>query len=329
MESESSSWLTRAKFSQNTFTRSGSSKWDYQSIPVRDLRKESLSSETMAMDSGNCVQLSSACSVSEAKSMAGSTRKTGGKFGSKMEDSSPVSSDLVCSKSSLQHGSSGSSFSSLNEPNSKAFEFSFHPNLSTSTSGTMKLYSYAVWFASRKKKFDQMKRKSKPKQRSISPLPITILSDVFKEAKSNSKRFSTPPPCRNKPGKNALEKFSFSNNLSPLQQYSCVKGITKLRAKKETPWSRYFDNGVRVAAVETAEKWMVNLSELYFGARFASGAHSRLYHGMYKNQRVAVKIIRLPDEDEGGVMVARLEKQFNREATFLSHLCHRNVIKVL
>lgn len=338
MESESCSWVTRAKFSQRTYIRSGSSKWDYQSYRLWDLKKESLSSESMPMDSGSgsssasfraCsyVQLSSTSSVLEAEPLPSFTRKTDGKPGIKMEDSSLVSSDSVSSKSSLQHGSSNSSLSSINQSNSKTFEFSFHPNLST-TSDTMKLYSYAVWFASSKKKLDQTKRKSKPKLRSISPLPTTILSDVFKEAKSNSKRFSTPPPCRNKPDKSAPGKNNFSNELSPIQQYSSVKAITKLRAKKETPWARYFDNGVRVAAVETTEKWIVNLSELYFGARFASGAHSRLYHGMYKNQPVAVKIIRLPDDDESGVMAARLEKQFTREATFLSHLCHHNVIKL-
>ncbi|XP_020598392.1 serine/threonine-protein kinase HT1-like [Phalaenopsis equestris] len=193
----------------------------------------------------------------------------------------------------------------------------------------MKLYSYAVWLAYSKKKFDQMKRKSKPKQRCVSPLPTTTLSDVFKEAKSNSKRFSTPPPYRNKPHKNILGKTSTCNELNPLQKFRFVKGITKLRAKKETPWTRCLDNGgVKVTAVETTKSWIVNLSELYFGARFASGAHSRLYHGMYKNQPVAVKIIRLPDDDESGLMVARLQKQFTREATFLSHLRHPNVIKL-
>jgi serine/threonine protein kinase len=42
---------------------------------------------------------------------------------------------------------------------------------------------------------------------------------------------------------------------------------------------------------------------------------------------VAVKIIRVPDDDENGKLGAKLEKQFNREVTFLSRLHHPNVIK--
>ncbi|KAL0910546.1 hypothetical protein M5K25_021540 [Dendrobium thyrsiflorum] len=344
MENESCSWVTRAKFSQKTFIRSGSSRLpsfrlDCQSDRDLDLKKESSSSDSMPRDSGlgfsnaafmagSFVQLSNTSSVSEGKPLATSGRKTDGKSESKMKDSGLVSSDSIICKSSLQRGSSESSLTFMKESNLQTVGFSFHPNIGT-TVDTFKLYSFAVWFDSSRKKLAQMKRKSKPKQRSISPQPTTILSNVFKEARSHSRRFSTPPRSRNKQDNNVLRNYSPYNELSPLQQISFVKGITKLRAKKETPWARYFDNGVvRVTAVETTEKWTVNLSELYFGARFACGAHSRLYHGMYKNQPVAVKLIRLPDDDDSGVMVARLEKQFTREATFLSHLCHRNVIKL-
>ncbi|XP_020575410.1 uncharacterized protein LOC110021309 [Phalaenopsis equestris] len=313
MENESCSWVRRAKFAPNTYIRSGSFKfpsigWDEQSYRILDLKKEIMSSESVPMESVSG-------STNAAFLPGGSARKTDGKSGRKMEDFSLVSSDSVSTKSSLQHGGSESSSSSIKDSDLQSVEFSFHPNLTT-TSETMKLYSYAVWLAYSKKKFDQMKRKSKPKQRCVSPLPTTTLSDVFKEAKSNSKRFSTPPPYRNKPHKNILGKTSTCNELNPLQKFRFVKGITKLRAKKETPWTRCLDNGgVKVTAVETTKSWIVNLSELYFGARFASGAHSRLYHGMYKNQPVAVKIIRLPDDDESGLMVARLQKQFTREAT--------------
>lgn len=187
------------------------------------------------------------------------------------------------------------------------------------------LDSYARSGSSKK----NMEQKSKPKKRSISPLPISILSDAFKEAKSISKGFSTPPRRSDESDKNVLLKhFSYSQR-NPMPQVSHGKDFFKSRAKKETHWARYFNSGgVRVAAVETEEKWRVDLSELYLGARFASGAHSRLYHGRYKNQPVAVKIIRTPDEEEDGGMAARLEKQFARETTFLSYLSHRNVIKL-
>ncbi|KAG0488968.1 hypothetical protein HPP92_007779 [Vanilla planifolia] len=87
-----------------------------------------------------------------------------------------------------------------------------------------------------------------------------------------------------------------------------------------------------VTTSEITRKWRVDLSQLYFGPRFSSGAHSTLYRGVYRNQLVAVKTIRLPDanadDDESRKLTARLEKQFVRERTFLSHLRHRNVIKV-
>jgi hypothetical protein len=133
----------------------------------------------------------------------------------------------------------------------------------------------------------------KPMRRSISPLPTSMVSEIFKEARSSSKRFSTPPPSR----KTSLNK-----------------------AKR--------DSG-RVAALEMMmEKWTVDMSRLYLGHRFASGLYSKLYHGIYKDKPVAVKIIRQPDEEESEEMAARIEKQFMREVTNLSHLYHPNVIKV-
>lgn len=56
--------------------------------------------------------------------------------------------------------------------------------------------------------------------------------------------------------------------------------------------------------------------------RGASGAHSRLFRGIYKEEKVAVKIIRGPqsDDDENGEMSTMLEKQYDREVAF-SRIC--------
>ncbi|KAK4798660.1 hypothetical protein SAY86_030986 [Trapa natans] len=175
------------------------------------------------------------------------------------------------------------------------------------------------------------------KQRSLSPLPQTALSDAFKEARSSQKQFSTPLPQRKGlkktflPHKEAHESklsnsISSSNN-SPLRHFSSMKMQDKLKGRKESAWTKYFDHGGgRVVAVET-EEWTVDMSKLLIGLRFAHGAHSKLYHGIYMDEPVAVKIIRVPDDDENGCLAARLEKQFTREATLLSHLHHQNVIK--
>ncbi|KAI3682928.1 hypothetical protein L1987_83318 [Smallanthus sonchifolius] len=73
----------------------------------------------------------------------------------------------------------------------------------------------------------------------------------------------------------------------------------------------------------------VDLSKLFLGSRFAHGAHSQLYHGMYKDETVAVKIIRVRDEDENKELGIRLKNQFLREVALLSCLHHQNVIKFI
>ncbi|KAK7319693.1 hypothetical protein RJT34_04418 [Clitoria ternatea] len=176
------------------------------------------------------------------------------------------------------------------------------------------------------------------KQRSLSPLPETSLSETFKEAKHEQKRFSTPGPRRKEQDKRIMGKLlnkdppvSNSNKSpysSPIRHLASMKLTDKSRHRKESGWIKYFDHGGgKVTAVETAEEWNVDLSKLFVGLRFAHGAHSRLYHGMYEEEPVAVKIIRVPDDDENGTLAARLEKQFIREVTLLSRLHHQNVIK--
>uniref|UniRef100_A0A2P2LRC6 Uncharacterized protein MANES_17G046400 n=1 Tax=Rhizophora mucronata TaxID=61149 RepID=A0A2P2LRC6_RHIMU len=177
------------------------------------------------------------------------------------------------------------------------------------------------------------------KRRSISPLPKTVLSDTLEEARSERKRFSTPHPRGKDHGRgtmgrlfhkesNDIKSSKFSSNTSPLRHLASLKGNEKSKGKKDSTWTKCFEHGGgRVNAVEAADEWIIDMSKLFLGLRFAHGAHSRLYHGVYKNEPVAVKIIRVPDDDENGTLTARLEKQFNREVTHLSHLCHPNVIK--
>lgn len=72
----------------------------------------------------------------------------------------------------------------------------------------------------------------------------------------------------------------------------------------------------------------MDLSKLFLGLKFDHGAYSQLHHGIYKDEPVAVKIIKVPDDDENGNLGAKLEKQYTREATLLARLHHQNVIKV-
>ncbi|XXG77413.1 hypothetical protein AAC387_Pa08g1570 [Persea americana] len=177
-------------------------------------------------------------------------------------------------------------------------------------------------------------------QRSKSPLPKTVLSEAFQEARANSKRFSTPPRLRRRDHDKLNMGRLFSGhaqdshiepaNTSTLQKFSLMKASEEMRKKMESSWTKYLDHrGGRVSAVDTMEEWTVDLSKLFLGFRFASGAHSKLYRGIYKDQPVAVKMIRIPDDDENRAMEARLEKQFTREVTVLSHLHHQNVIRLV
>ncbi|KAK7362842.1 hypothetical protein VNO77_04966 [Canavalia gladiata] len=178
------------------------------------------------------------------------------------------------------------------------------------------------------------------KLRASSPLPQTSLSETFKEARHERKRFSTPGPQRKEPDKRIMGKLlnkdsrvpnSKSPYSSPIRHFASMKlsdKSDKSKQRKESGWTKYFDHGGgKVTAVETAEEWNVDLSKLLVGVRFAHGANSRLYHGMYKDEHVAVKIITVPDDDETGLLADRLEKQFIREVTLLSRLHHQHVIK--
>lgn len=183
------------------------------------------------------------------------------------------------------------------------------------------------------------------KLRAVSPNPVMKLPDTFKEARSNQKRFSTPNPRRKESDKGLVGKLfrrdsneskaskspgSRSANTSPLRHLTSLKFNDKSKNRKEPAWAKLFDHsGGRVTSVETADEYSVDLCQLFLGLRFAHGAHSQLYHGLYKDEAVAVKIIRVPDDDENGTLTVRLEKQYTREVTLLSRLQHPNVIKFI
>ncbi|MQL92929.1 hypothetical protein Taro_025574 [Colocasia esculenta] len=169
------------------------------------------------------------------------------------------------------------------------------------------------------------------KQRSLSPLPTRSPSnDAFKEAKSEMKRFSTPHPRRKSQGKGGFLAKWFPSQSKAAQHRPSANASQKAKGWKESTWARCFDHvGGKVTAIESMEEWKGDLSKLYIGAKFASGGHSKLYHGVYKDQPVAVKVITLPDDDEDGSMATRLENEFIREVNLLSRTSHRNMLKLV
>lgn len=176
--------------------------------------------------------------------------------------------------------------------------------------------------------------------RTVTPPPKTTVPDTFKEARSSTKRFSTPHPQRVETEKGFKGKKIFQRNMtsgdlksppngtSPLRQFNSMKINDKKKMKRDYSWSKLFDHGGgKVISVETVDDHMVDLSKLFLGHRFAHGANSQLYHGIYNDEAVAVKIIRVPDDDDNEELGVRLANQFTREVNLLSRLHHQNVIK--
>ncbi|GJS77856.1 serine/threonine-protein kinase HT1 [Tanacetum coccineum] len=80
-------------------------------------------------------------------------------------------------------------------------------------------------------------------------------------------------------------------------------------------------------AKEDQEEWTADLSQLFIGNKFASGAHSRIYRGIYKQRAVAVKMVRIPTHKEE--TRAMLEQQFKSEVALLSRLINPNIVQFI
>ncbi|TVU22760.1 hypothetical protein EJB05_32478 [Eragrostis curvula] len=183
---------------------------------------------------------------------------------------------------------------------------------------------------------------SQHRPRSKSPLPTIAPSEVFREAKSSSQRFASPPPQRRGSEKSIYGK-SFARQVSEGQSpdWSSTpvvsgkhKSTKKYNGRRrvsavDTTDDRRLQRVRMNQAVQTTVDWTLDPSKLLVGHRFANGAYSRLYKGFYDEKPVAIKFIRQPDDDDNGKLAEKLEKQYNSEINSLSHLYHKNVIKLV
>ncbi|BAF20058.1 serine/threonine/tyrosine-protein kinase HT1 [Oryza sativa Japonica Group] len=110
--------------------------------------------------------------------------------------------------------------------------------------------------------------------------------------------------------------------------------MEKKRWDSMESWSMLLDTAMGPSGEPTSsrdsgrrEEWMADLSHLFIGNKFASGANSRIYRGIYKQRAVAVKMVRIPERDEARRAV--LEDQFNSEVAFLSRLYHPNIVQFI
>ncbi|KAG0503349.1 hypothetical protein HPP92_003421 [Vanilla planifolia] len=94
--------------------------------------------------------------------------------------------------------------------------------------------------------------------------------------------------------------------------------------RKALSWSKYLvSSGAEIKGWDE-EEWSADMSQLLIGTKFAAGRHSRIYHGVYKQREVAIKLISQPEED--GTLAAAVEQQFNSEVALLLSLRHPNII---
>ncbi|KAJ7956251.1 Serine/threonine protein kinase [Quillaja saponaria] len=109
-----------------------------------------------------------------------------------------------------------------------------------------------------------------------------------------------------------------SNNGKPERRLSLGE------YKRAVSWSKYLVSSGAEIKGEGEEEWSADMSQLFIGGKFASGRHSRIYRGIYKQRDVAIKMISQPEEDAN--LAAMLEKQFSSEVAILFRLQHPNII---
>ena len=96
--------------------------------------------------------------------------------------------------------------------------------------------------------------------------------------------------------------------------------------RRAISWSKYLVSSGAEIKGEGEGEWSADMSQLFIGCKFASGRHSRIYRGIYKQRDVAIKLISQPEEDES--LASLLEHQFTSEVALLFRLRHPNIITV-
>ncbi|XP_058091658.1 serine/threonine/tyrosine-protein kinase HT1-like [Magnolia sinica] len=102
------------------------------------------------------------------------------------------------------------------------------------------------------------------------------------------------------------------------------RGLLLGEYNRASSWSKYLVSSGGEIKGDGEDEWSADMSQLFIGNKFAAGRHSRIYHGLYKQMDVAIKLISQPEEDEK--LAALLERQFISEVALLFHLQHPNII---
>ncbi|KAK2992226.1 hypothetical protein RJ640_005713 [Escallonia rubra] len=139
----------------------------------------------------------------------------------------------------------------------------------------------------------------------------TSCFNPFRLRKSKSK--TLPPPSSSRTQWNTDMENMERKRFDSLESWSMI-----LDSENVETWE---------VPKEDKEEWTADLSQLFIGNKFASGAHSRIYRGIYKQRAVAVKMVRIPTHKEE--TRALLEQQFKSEVALLSRLYHPNIVQFI
>lgn len=121
-----------------------------------------------------------------------------------------------------------------------------------------------------------------------------------------------------------MKKFDWFKQIS--NKGKLERRLSLGEYKRAVSWSKYLVSPGAEIKGEGEEEWSADMSQLLIGSKFASGRHSRIYRGIYKQRDVAIKLISQPEEDR--VLAEFLERQFSSEVALLFRLRHPNIISV-
>lgn len=132
-----------------------------------------------------------------------------------------------------------------------------------------------------------------------------------------------------------MKKFQWFKQVSSAKtggnggsgSYKLKRRVSLGEYKRAASWSKYLISSggeIKGKGEGDEDQWSADMSQLLIGYKFATGRHSRIYRGIYKQREVAIKLISQPEEDPD--FASKLDLEFTSEVELLFRLNHPNII---